>query len=1043
MATTSESEPESLPVSAHTTATLSPFELLITCNPPILQSLLAQVPTETIFRLYQTSPYLRDFFSRSPTSWRYISWRLYQPAATTANLTANLAGNGQRQSSNYALDQIILTVINPFSTRLASLELDNTAVSGTTLTSTVLILRRETLLHVSVRGCKNVSLKYHINPWLQMHALARESPEHKGPPGFEALALRSLYTYRCRHHRRRPYLPSSLARKESDSEPTHELVSTCHKLGIWTDTAWCTTPGARCYRRRGYVKLRMPQDPREVWVVYDRLWRSRNWLGPVEKPKNFALSSKKRKRDCRTWEFDEEGMNGEPIGTGSEARFTPAHLRESHRKFVENITCQNCSVEILERCEQCSVMMHCSGCRKTLCASCAFDRPYLRNKNATEEEKNKFWWAPGCAVSPCSMQDQDLTPHGAAANPNHNANSNTLPNIKFKWCCTEPLFSGGGGITFSSSATRDTDRIRAAPLPPGQGWEDPEFNPDLTDFNVTRNEPDTIQGPGGRWSSLDGLFHTAGALSTGEHPSVSVPRVLCDDCYGSEHWRLKCKACATSICLKHDIGDRVKARVCGYKDLVLEKQEYKSKQKALKVLATIMKQRKGKQQAIEDVEALDAGSNASTPKATKPVPYFSPSIASTSAESPEPVRIVEARNLARALQTPLADIDRPQRPLSPASNSTGPLSRSTSPTPSAHSIPATPEPSSTPRRPPRPEISSGPKWRGCQSFFCPATRSAPGDHRRRCAAVMKQCVDCKVHVCSDCASSLEALCPCKGCQAPPADDENNMSTNITPNAPPPGTPLFFCPNCRWDRMISGKCKRKSEAFLAAQAQSLKRLKKRKDKMRKPVEERRMSQGPGGNLSSTEQAIDGLVEFFTSLKVQYPPTPPHHQPGGGSSSQSQPTPQTDGVSGSPDDIRELEDMGVLARDLIRRIQRLRDQFRPGSLAALALPDIRVEDEAEAAARMATMGDAARRMAHEAMAIQMAVDLGVPHHGVDLPHRPVILPGNGLGTINGPAFTFGQGVPQAGGEVPVIPPDPLEEEVDDEDDGQFEERESSTE
>src|SRR5690242_12383074 len=94
------------------------FELLITCNPPILESLLAQVSTETIFRLYQVSPFLREFFTRSPTSWRYISWRLYQPAQTTATVTNNSASNGPRQSSNYALDQILLNVINPFSTRL-------------------------------------------------------------------------------------------------------------------------------------------------------------------------------------------------------------------------------------------------------------------------------------------------------------------------------------------------------------------------------------------------------------------------------------------------------------------------------------------------------------------------------------------------------------------------------------------------------------------------------------------------------------------------------------------------------------------------------------------------------------------------------------------------------------------------------------------------------------------------------------------------------------------------------------------------------------
>ncbi|KIX06666.1 uncharacterized protein Z518_04642 [Rhinocladiella mackenziei CBS 650.93] len=950
----------------------SPFELLITCNPPILESLLAQVPTETIFRLYQTSSYLRDFFSRSPTSWRYISWRLYQAAPFSLIATTHNSGQTQRQSSNYALDQILLNVINPFSTRLVSLELDNTAVSGATLTSTVLILRRDTLLHVSVRGCKNVSLKYHINPWLQMHALARESPAAGGPPGFESLALKSLYTYRCRHHRRRPYLPSSLARKESDSEPTHELVLTCHKLGIWTDTAWCTTPGARCYRRRGYVKMRMPQDPREVWVVYDRLWRSRNWLGPAEQSKSDSLV-RKRKRDCRAWEFDEEAINGEPVGTGRESKAVPNHLRKSHTQFVENITCHNCSEEILERCEQCSIMMHCTGCRKTLCASCAFDRPYLRNKHAPEEERNKFWWAPGCAVSPCSMQDQDLPPNNGVVDGNPNLSANVLPNIKFKWCCTEPVFSGGGGISFGNGSNRDNDCIRAAPLRSGHGWEDPEFNPDRPDFETLDNpipgsssQGNAHEGPGGRWSSIDDLFQTVGSLSPGEHSPVSVPRILCDECYSAEHWKLECKACSTPLCLKHDIGDRVKARICGYKDLLLEKQGYKSRQKALKLLATLMRHRKEKlpsKQHIDGGNLVEGGSATPTdsPKSRERLsalgegPSSNPFPALTPSESYErSVREAASLNaefgqFLRTLRTPRADDDLPNmnRPLSPASNSTGPLSRSTSPTPSTHSIPPTPEPNSAPNRSHESPI---PKWRGCQAFFCPMTRS-PTDHRRRCTAVMRQCVECKVQVCGDCADAMDPPCPCKGCRNPQSDgDLVTVSSNIVsttqgnPVNAASETPYFFCPNCRWDRMLSGKCKRKSEAFLNSQSlsHSLKKLKKRKDKIRKPLEERRMG---------SDEAIDGLVEFFSSLNMQF--SGMGHAPNMGASTSELDAP----TRGNPDDIQELEDMGALARDLIRRIQRLRDQFRPGSLAALALPDIRLEDDDTA--RLALTGRSIHR------------------------------------------------------------------------------------
>ncbi|KAJ9633867.1 hypothetical protein H2204_006653 [Knufia peltigerae] len=955
----------------------SSFELLITCNPPILQSLLAQVPTDTIFRLYQTSYCLRDFLTKSPTSWRYISWRLYQPTISNAIAPANGA-IGPRQSSNYALDQILLNIINPFSTRLVSLELDNTAVSGATLTSTVLILRRDTLRHVSVRGCKNVSLKYHINPWLQMHALARESQSARGPTGFETLALESLYTYRCRHHRRRPYLPSSLSRKESDSEPTHELVNTCHKLGIWTDTAWCTTPGARCFRRRGYVKMRMPQGTREVWVVYDRLWRSRNWLGPIDSSRSTGSAQpKKRRMDGRSWEFDEEGVNGEAIGVNREGKATPAHLRQTHKAFVEDIVCHNCSVEILERCEQCSVMMHCTGCRKTLCASCAFDRPYLRNKNAPEEERNKYWWAPGYAVSPCTMQDQDQ-PANAAIGA-QNADPNMLPNIKFRWCCTEPVFSGGGGITFGNTNSRETDKIRAAPLPIGKGWEDPEFGPERPDV-----EDELVQqGPGGRWPSIDSFFKTAEALGSNEPPSFSIPRVLCDECYSAEHWRLKCKACATALCLKHDIGDRMKTRICGYRDVVVERQDFKSRQKALKLLATLVRHRKerlaAEKPATEQDQASSSlkGPSSSRLTPTPQRPSTSESLTyGTEREEAVDTPVVGLEQTLRAHRAPLAELDPTHRPLSPASTSTGPLSRSTSPTPSFHSTPATPEPSANPLHSGEDEASALPLWQGCQAFFCPATRS-PGDHRRRCPAIMKQCFECRVNICGDCVSTLEPPCPCKGCRAHQTEEQVSS---------PDPAPLFFCPNCRWGRMESGKCKRRSEAFLIAQSSSRK-MKKRRDRIRKPVEERRLG-GPT-SLASTEEAIDGLVDFFTSLHTTpnrtNSPQPPPGESRPSASNQQNPPPAANRPAsmqalltslpmptGIPmgtlhaqhhhhhhhhhrhilpphlNEFQELEDMGLLARDLIRRIQRLRDQYRPGSLAAIALPDVRVHHNGNNAA-----------------------------------------------------------------------------------------------
>lgn len=438
---------------------LSRFEIVLSCNPPILESFLLHAPTTTIFQLYHTSSYLRQFLRSYPTAWKYLSFRLLQPSTTPPPAAANVPGaNGLvgRQSRNYALDQLLLTVVNPFSSCLKSLELDNTAVSGQILISTVLSLRRESLEHLSIRGCKNVSLKYHIVPWLTLFSLQMGGQGGKAVknPGYQELALKSLYTYRCRHHRRRPYLPNSLTRKDSDSEPTHELVTLCHQLGIWTDTAWCTTPGVRCFRRRGYVTMRAPADTQEVWVVYDRLWRSKNWVGPVDERNEASRSARANvQRDGRVWEQDETGVEGEALGVGNDkllyhdGKNMPMHLRRSHRQFAEDIRCDSCSSVVLERCEQCSVLMHCAGCRKTLCASCAFDRPYTRNiaKEAKidtgfgEEQTDKFWWAPGFSISPCTMQDQD-----DEVDVNYQLLPQTNPTSKFKWCCTEPVFSGVG-----------------------------------------------------------------------------------------------------------------------------------------------------------------------------------------------------------------------------------------------------------------------------------------------------------------------------------------------------------------------------------------------------------------------------------------------------------------------------------------------------------------------------------------------------------------------------------------------------------------------
>lgn len=169
-----------------------------------------------------------------------------------------------------------------------------------------------------------------------------------------------------------------------------------------------------------------------------------------------------------------------------------------------------------------------------------------------------------------------------------------------------------------------------------------------------------------------------------------------------------------------------------------------------------------------------------------------------------------------------------------------------------------------------------------------------------------------------------------------------------PDARPDATP-FYCPNCRWERMLSGRCKRKTEEFLRAQSQTLRKMRKKKDKRRKPIHDR---QGGGTHSSPTEDAIEGLVEFFASFNSPW--SRPRHSNLGDMTLEADDDPDS---TPNLNDIQELEDMGALARDLIRRIQRLRDQFRPGSLAALALPDIRLEGDIEAVTAAAPGGDGA--------------------------------------------------------------------------------------
>ena len=775
---------------------LSDLERTLSRNSPILASLLLHLPTSAIFQLYHTSSFLRRLLQSSPLAWKYLSFRLFAPSVQVTSANAPTDGLGSpRPSKNYALDQLLLRVVNPFSSNLKSLELDNTAVSGQILTSTVLLLRRETLEHVSVRGCKNVSLKYHLNPYLNVFGLQHEAA---GEPGaskadLPKMALKSLYTYRCRHHRRRPYLPSSLSRRDSDSEPTHELVTLCHKLGIWTDTAWCTTPGNRCYRRRNYLTMRVPSGTSEVWVVFDRLWRSKNWMGPAEDPKVSE------QRDGRSWEQEEFASDGEALGFTQKERYregkaTPAHLRASHTEFVTNIHCDNCGDEILERCEQCSVLMHCAGCRKTLCASCAFDRPYsFRKMDVDNSSQDEIWWAPGYSISPSLIGEHQPNPvpaNGAVA----------LPALNFKWCCTQPMFSGGGGMSFAPGVNREAERVRASPLPRGQGWEDPEFTTTLS------SGPSSIRAPPppipGRLTEFDRAYILSWLLGPLSRTIVDCPRNLCTECHDNEVWKVHCKACSRPLCMEHDLRG-LKLRICGFKELGLEKvavREQAAKAKHLKI-------------SDPSIQRSQPEGPVTSALQLSPLLPSTPTFSSTAEERPLPERprLIETSSSITETSTTTVDSDNTLRvPLHQPLPSRSFLSLSPSPSSSIHGRPPSAGSASTvtsrssspasvcqenPNKASATSSPAVPVWTGCLSFFCPAFRTH-GDMRPRCTSqtTVKECASCTTFVCGTCIAAAPPPicrdrdgCKCSGCQN-----------------------TFYCPNCQRKRMESGQCKRIEE-----------------------------------------------------------------------------------------------------------------------------------------------------------------------------------------------------------------------------------------
>ncbi|KAF2423391.1 hypothetical protein EJ08DRAFT_596090 [Tothia fuscella] len=865
---------------------LSLFERVVTTHPPILESLLSQIPTRSIFNLHQSSRYLRQFLESYPLAWKALSFRLPQPAVFPGSPGIETPDR-ERQSKQYSLDALLISVVIPLATRLKSLDLCNTAVSGVALVSKVLQPRIGTLEHLSVRGCKNVSIKYHIVPFLQLH-----SPHQH--PWVEKLGLKSLYTYRCRHHRRRPYLPSSLARRDSDSEPTHELIEICHQLGIWTDTAWCPTPGARCYRRKDYHGTRAAPGTLEVWVPFDRLWRSGNRLGSRDESHTGG-----KRRHGILWEDLEGGHDGEALGTDTdgEGKYLPAHLRRSHKIFVEDIKCDECGEAILERCETCSIKMHCMGCRKTLCGSCSFNRPiprrrakvrhfptllgnaglpqsslqfsYLNNSTPStpsasqtrqaegKRDNIKFWWAPGASRSPNLMNE---LPPGDDSDDDDDLQTNIshhqlppAPSVPLKldmyWCCIEPVFSGGGGVTFLGPSLHGPahDLIRAVPLPKTRQYEDPDFVHTFTNVEAVAGLKN-----GRLYEEICGGEVDVQDLLVRDHLDLqerTCPRSLCTACWRGFRWKVNCRGCKRALCREHDFRN-LKVRKCGYRDLGLEREfarnpplvpRVQSRRRGFEDLR--IPAWRGRAKEVTTAEEDDGGgeemrrdfSDASSSAESSQL-LLAP--ASSPTDRPSSINNFDMAPLSMnssVSDLPLQSISRPRSSTSrQRSVSLSDLDRAdaTSGSGSCTPMPSSSSSSSSAmsqrRRAPMPCEPGHPvQWEGCGSYFCQQVRPV-GDCRLRCSAVLRECGECAVLVCEFCIRTHTPLCTCSYCKS-----------------------NYHCPTCATKSTVSARCRRDAEVRAVEEARERERK----------VKEKEMASREGADAIASS-----VGEFYASLAM---------------------------------------------------------------------------------------------------------------------------------------------------------------------------------
>jgi len=444
------------------------------------------------------------------------------------------------------------------------------------------------------------------------------------------------------------------------------------------------------------------------------------------------------------------------------------------------------------------------GCRKTLCASCAFNRPLKKKKRVSvgtddgsieagmtrrkkKDQFNRYWWAPGANRSPNIMTDASEDPDSddEARVPTRVNNNQQHPGplkIKMYWCCLEPLFSGGGGVAFVGPGLggHGSERIRAVPLQQKKEYLDPDFHMDLL------NCPDeNFQKFDDRLSSnVDILPYLQ--QSNLDLQAKTCPRCLCSSCHTSFRWKVDCRACKRPICKEHDFR-ALKVRKCGYRDLPDEREYVRNPPKRAREEASkdednwpreldipefrLMKlrepsgsnsfgdeERRTRQSDTADSqEWSDAGSlgegpstrdPSSTPRAT-PTPYAdrSSSVASRGpgvAEEEVSTRLFFT-NIDLAERAKIVAKSRPpvrgrSLSMSEVVNGKG-KGKAKAAVPQQHQLPVPMERRLLPCHGNHPV-----QWKGCGSYFCQGSRSV-GDTRPRCFATGKECAECGVFVC--------------------------------------------------------------------------------------------------------------------------------------------------------------------------------------------------------------------------------------------------------------------------------------------------------